>query len=294
MDLEALTDFNLVAAAGGIAQAARASGRPKASLSRRIMELEASLGVRLFERGSRSLRLTEEGMLLHARTSGPLADIAEAGELLRDGAARPSGRLRLTVPLVFGQMLMGRLAAEFTRAYPEVELDITAQDRVVDVVVEGYDVVIRVNPKPDAELVGRCFVRDRLFIVAAPTLSSPLAGPASASSPPVPAVRLATAPEAATWQVLMPQEFGTLPIRTVLRLPTLAMVRDATLTGIGAAKLPKLLVAEDLAAGRLVAWAAATDQPIELWVMHTSRRLASAKVKAFLQFLTTAFPDPWL
>ena len=86
IDLEALTDFVLVATHGGVTQASRASGRPKASLSRKVMELEASLGVRLFERGARSVRLTEEGELLFARTSGPLADITEAAELLRDGA----------------------------------------------------------------------------------------------------------------------------------------------------------------------------------------------------------------
>ena len=76
MDLDTLADFNLVAANGGIAHASRISGRPKASLSRRIMDLEASLGVRLFERGSRSLRLTEEGEMLHARSVGPMSEIA--------------------------------------------------------------------------------------------------------------------------------------------------------------------------------------------------------------------------
>jgi DNA-binding transcriptional LysR family regulator len=72
------------------------------------------------------------------------------------------------------------------------------------------------------------------------------------------------------------------------------MVRDAVLAGIGAAKLPRLLVAEDLAAGRLLSWGASSDQPSELWVLHASRRLASAKVRAFMQFLETAFPGPWI
>ena len=128
------------------------------------MELEASLGVRLFERGARSVHLTQEGELLYTRTSGPLgeiAEIAEVGELLRDGRAQPRGRLRVNVPLVFGQLLMGRLAAQFSVAFPEVTLDVSLEDRAIDPVEEGYDVVIRLNPKPDASLVGRCFVRDR-------------------------------------------------------------------------------------------------------------------------------------
>jgi DNA-binding transcriptional LysR family regulator len=75
----------------------------------------------------------------------------------------------------------------------------------------------------------------------------------------------------------------------VLELPALTMIRDAVLTGIGAAKLPLVLVKEDLAAGRLVSWGELAGQPTEIWALHPSRRLASAKVKAFMQFLKTAF-----
>lgn len=180
LDLEALTDFVLVASNGGITQASRASGRPKASLSRKVIELEASLGVRLFERGARSVHLTEEGELLYTRTAGPLSEIAEAAETLRDGHAKPRGRLRVNVPQVFGQLLMGQVAAEFCKAYPEVVLDVTMEDRVIDLVAEGYDVVVRLNPAPEASLVGRCFARDQLVIVAAPSIARPAAKPAAA------------------------------------------------------------------------------------------------------------------
>ena len=155
IDLEALSDFVLVAKHGGVTQAARASKRPKASLSRKVMELEANLGVRLFERGSRSVRLTAEGEALFARTAGPLADIEEAGDLLRDGRAQPRGRLRVTVPAVFGHVLLGRLAAGFVQAYPEVRLDVRLDDRAVNLVEEGYDIAVRLNPKPDSSLVKR-------------------------------------------------------------------------------------------------------------------------------------------
>ena len=83
-------------------------------------------------------------------------------------------------------------------------------------------------------------------------------------------------------------------VRQVLELPSLEMVRDAVLTGIGAAKLPRVLVAEDLATGRLVCWGLASDRPAELWALHASSRLASAKVKAFMRFLERAFPGEWL
>lgn len=289
MNLEALSDFVLVAKHGGVTQAARASRRPKASLSRRVMELEADLGVRLFERGSRSVRLTDEGEMLFARTAGPLGDIVEAGELLRDGRAQPRGRLRVNVPAVFGHVLLGCLAAGFATAYPEVRLDVTMEDRAVDLVVEGYDVVVRLNPKPDSSLVGRCFVRDQLVIVAAPSLALP----SSTEGDVLPVVARTSMPKTDPWRIPGP-DGPAVSTRIVLELPTLPIVRDAVLTGIGAARLPRVLVADDLATGRLVSWGEASERPAELWALHASHRLPSAKVKAFLRHLDSSFPGGWL
>lgn len=281
MNLDDLSDFVLVASNGGFAQASRASGRPKASLSRKVMDLEASLGVRLFERGSRSVHLTHEGELLFKRTNGPLNEIAETADLLRDGNSQPQGRLRINVPSLFGLMMMGRLAAQFKAAYPDVLLEVTMEDREVNLASEGYDLVIRANPKSDSELVGFCFLREQLLVVAAPTLTQ---------QQPVPVVVRNSARNKALWQIegTPLREIQTLP---VLELPAFTMIRDAVLTGIGAAKLPHLLVSDDLATGRLVSWGAVTGQPTEIWALHTSRRFASAKVKAFMQFLKTAFPE---
>ncbi len=284
MNLDDLSDFVLVAAHGGFAKASRASGRPKATLSRKVIELEASLGVRLFERGARSVRLTEEGELLFTRTAGLLSDIAESADIVRDVGARPRGRLRVNVPTLFGHLLMGRLAAQFTAAYPDVTLTVTTEDRAVDLVREGYDAVIRVNPKPDSALVGRCFVRDQLLIVAAPGFTDQV---------PVPVVVRNSTKSPAIWPIAG-DSTRDIHTRPVLALPTLTMMRDAVLTGIGAAKLPRLLVADDLAAGRLVCWGPSTDPSTELWVLHPSTRHASARVKVFMRFLKDAFPGEWL
>src|SRR5690606_39572738 len=93
IDLGLLADFNLVATEGGFGKASRLSGRPKATLSRRVMALEESLGVRLFERGARTLRLTEDGRALHERTSPLLSEILELGRCIADGSFEPRGRL---------------------------------------------------------------------------------------------------------------------------------------------------------------------------------------------------------
>jgi DNA-binding transcriptional LysR family regulator len=107
MDLLALGDFNLVARHGGFGRAARAAGRPKATLSRRVAELESSLGLRLFERGVRTLKLTEEGRALYERTGALLTELDETATAIASGADRPRGRLRISVPLLFAQTVGG-------------------------------------------------------------------------------------------------------------------------------------------------------------------------------------------
>jgi DNA-binding transcriptional LysR family regulator len=101
MDLLALADFNLVARHGGFGRAARASGRPKATLSRRVIELERSLGLRLLERGARTLKLTQEGRALYERTGALLTEIDETAAEIAAGGDRPRGRLRVSAPLLF-------------------------------------------------------------------------------------------------------------------------------------------------------------------------------------------------
>lgn len=287
MDLSALADFNLVAAHGGFGRAARASGRAKATLSRRVSELEASLGARLIERGERSLRLTEAGALLHARTGPLLSEIAEAGAVVGGGLDRPRGRLRVSAPLLLSDTQLGRVAADFARAYPEVELEICAEDRFVDPIEEGFDVIIRVNPKPDERLVGRCVLRDELWLVAPPDLPRPDTSAESDVTPVPAAVRWTPRPEEA-WQVhdgRTRRAFAPVP---VLRLSSLPTLRDAVVAGAGAALLPRSLVGGDVAAGRLACWGWLEGPPTELWALHTSRRLVSPKVTAFVAHVATA------
>ncbi len=173
MDLTSLADFNAVALHGGFGPASRALDRPKATLSRRVAELEDDLGVRLIERGARRLRLTEEGLALHERTRGLMTEIQEAGEAVASRAPVPRGRLRISAPIVFAHVVLCRIAARFALAYPQVELEIIAEDRVADPVEDGYDLVIRIDPRPDAQLVGRRILSDERFVVAAPGMSIP-------------------------------------------------------------------------------------------------------------------------
>ena len=285
MDLLALADFNLVARHEGFGRAARAAGRPKATLSRRVAELEGSLDLRLFERGARTLRLTQEGRALYERTGALLTELDEAAAAIASGVERPRGRLRISAPLLFSQTAMGRLAAEFALRFPEVRLEVTTEDRAVDMVEEGYDLVIRVNPDPDENLVGRAFLRDRLVVVASPSLVRPADGSE------VPVVVRGVGDGISTWHVVTLAGRAGIAARTVLGLSSLVMVRDAVRAGVGAGRLPISLVSRDLETGRLVCWGDVDGPEVVLWALYPSRRLLSARVSAFLEHLKDAFPQ---
>ena len=284
MDLLALADFNLVARHGGFGKAARATGRPKATLSRRVGELESSLDLRLFERGARNLKLTEEGRALFERTGALLTELDETASSIASGGQSPKGRLRISAPLHFSQTAMGKIGAGFALKYPEVTLEVTTEDRPVDMIEEGYDLVIRVNPDPDESLVGRAFLRDRLVVVASPDL------PRTTGERAAPGVARGTG-EPQTWHVKTQGGRSTIRIEPVLVLSTLIMVRDAVRAGVGAGRLPISLVAHDLADGTLVNWGDIDGPEISIWTLYPSRRLLSARVSAFLDFLKQAFPN---
>jgi DNA-binding transcriptional LysR family regulator len=283
MDLNGLGDFTLVSTHGGLGKASRASGKSKATLSRHIAELEEQLGVRLIERSARGLKLTEAGATLVARTEGPMQEVTEAMTAAREGLATPRGRLRVASPLLFSQLAMGRICAEFCAAYPEVTVEAVAEDRLVDLVEEQFDVAIRINPSPDSGLVGRRFAKDRLVVVAAPSVPMPSPG----------AVRSVQSIVSSNFQ---PTHWNLGEANLVLepvarlRLSSFLMIRDAAVAGAGAALIPQSIAWNQLARGELVQWGAISGSDVALWILHTSRRLPTPKVRAFVDFMCDRYP----
>jgi DNA-binding transcriptional LysR family regulator len=287
MDLSALADFNLVASYGGFGLASRAAHRPKATLSRKVAELETHLGVRLIDRGSRTLRLTPEGRALHERTQAPLAEIDEAEQAVAAGASVPRGTLRISAPIVFAHVLLARVAADFVAAYPHVALEIVAEDRKVDPVEDNYDLVIRINPDPDERLVGRRILEDERLLVASPDISIPILSNEEDAIVPVAAVgHIATSADA-LWRIKTNQGVRVLSPQMRLRFSSFLMVQNAVLAGAGVALMPKLLTAQDIAAGRLKVWGVDDGPAVEIWALQNSRRLSSSKIRAFLDVLIT-------
>lgn len=289
MDLDKLADFHRVVVAGSLGKASREYDRPKATLSRRIRDLEVSLGVRLLERGPRSLNLTTEGQQLYERTRDLLRELEDVGRDLSGGANQPCGLLRISAPVLFSEIRGGCLAAEFAALYPKIELQWQALDRPVDLAEEACDVVIRINPDPASELVGRCFARDTMLLVAPPDLPKP-----DNTADRVPAVTIAQLADTEVWRFEAQGRTCQLIPDYRLVLSSLTMVRAAVLAGAGAALLPRSLAAQDIETGRLTLWGHDSARPVELWALHSSRRLVSPKVSAFMAFLKEWCPGQTL
>jgi DNA-binding transcriptional LysR family regulator len=296
MDLHALSDFNAVVTHGGFGRASRATGRPKASLSRRVMQLEEAMGVRLLQRGAGALTLTEEGQTLHASTSRLLNEIEEAADAVGMNARRPNGRLRISAPTVLAYEALGRLAAIYIAEYPDVRVEVVAEDRFVDLIAEDYDVVIRANPAPDTELAGRCFLRGELVVVAAPSLANELKELkhlSDTNTEPliIPAVTLLSAPDNDIWSIAGPQGSSVFYPRAVARFSSISMVFEAALAGAGAAVLPVYKVRAALQSGQFENHGVLRDRSVEVWALYATRRQLSPKISAFVKLLTELFSD---
>jgi DNA-binding transcriptional LysR family regulator len=294
MDLQALSDFNAVVAHGGFGRASRATGRPKASLSRRVMQLEQALGVRLLQRGTRTLMLTEEGATLYSRTTQLLGEIGDVADAVSMNAREPSGRLRISAPTVLAYETLGRLSAAYIAAYPNVRVEVIAEDRFVDLIAEDYDVVIRANPATDTELAGRCFFRDDNIMVAPPKLASTLDGVADLDgdvAATFPAVTLLSAPDNDIWRVPGAGGVREFRPRPVARFSSISMVCEAALAGAGAALLPSWKARPYVESGRLKSFGAVEGRSIEVWALFATRRQLSPKIGAFVQLLVDAFAN---
>lgn len=288
MNLDDLNDFLLVAKHGGLGKASRTSGRPKATLSRRISEFEEALGVRLLERSSRNLELTVAGRSLLAQTEGPVQEIIDAMITVREAQNVPRGLLRITAPVLFSHIALGRLAAKFRQLYPAVHIEVISEDRVNNLVDEHFDIAIRIDPTGAGELVGRCFARDRLILVAAPCISVP--DNSDDSVVPVDAIVMPSFRSGDIWNV-RDNQISYAP-QPVLKLSSLLSIRDAVLCGAGVAMLPQSIIRDQLEKRELISWGVSGAET-QLWVLHTSRRLQSPKVKCFVEFICQAYPTGW-
>lgn len=291
MDLNTLREFSAIAAEGSFAAAARRLGMPKSTISKRIQDLEAALGVKLMDRTTRRLRLTAEGALVLARAERILADAGEIARALQapDNAA-VRGHLRLAVPVLFGQAFMGQIVAASRRLHPGLTLEAVLTDSQPDLIEEGFDAAIRVGHPADSPFVAQPFARSDRVVVATPDLCpEPLTDPAGLATLPV---LLHGVGLVQGWHFIRGREDRTVRLVGGIALTSHVALRDAALGGAGVAQLPLFLVERDLAEGRLVRVLNGWDCPsAEMHFVYPGPQALTARLRAFRDLLLQAFPD---
>jgi DNA-binding transcriptional LysR family regulator len=300
LSLDLLRAFAGVADKGGFTAAARDLGVSKATVSKQVSELERDLGVTLFHRTTRRLSLTEAG----ARARARVARILDEAEALAEEAAatrdKPRGRLRIAAPLTFAISHLGPLLPEFLTAYPEIALDLSLDDRTVDLVGAGFDAALRIGPMPDSSLVARRLAPVRLLVAAAPAYWARHGRPDHPEDLAHHACfRYANTDDAAAWRfedargaVATVRVDGPLCVNNGnVELPSLC-------AGLGVARLPDALIWREIRAGRLEAvlpdW---TGRAIALHLLTPPGRAAPRRLRVFSDFLATHFSAgraPWL
>ena len=293
MDIEALENIVAVARAGSISAAARATGQPKQSMSRRLLALEDQLGVRLLERTTHALHLTAEGHALCDRAERILADLAETQQAIAERAHEPEGPLRVSAPMLLGQTLLGAVVADYCRRYPKVDLDVELSDRKIDLLEEGIDVAIRVGPVLDTSLIARLLATTELILVASPAY---LARDGTPTEPAdlrnhsaVVAPSRATAPD---WLLERGRQRIACSARRCCRVSSLKLAVDIVAAGTGIAMIPAFLALGAIESGLLVRvlpeWRGGIT---EINVVHLSRRLVAPRLRVFIDVLVERFPN---
>ncbi|MDO8769673.1 MAG: LysR family transcriptional regulator [Burkholderiaceae bacterium] len=283
--------FSAVVDAGSFVKAAAALGLSKAAMSRYVGDLEMRLGVRLLHRTTRRLSLTEEGEVFYARSKELLAgvDEAEAEITSRSGAA--SGLLRINAPVTFGILHLAPLWGLFRNQYPQVSLDVTLVDRVVDLVDEGYDVAIRIATLPSSTLVSKRLASTRMVLCASPTYLQTHGRPVLPSELAAHAVisysYWSTRDE---WHFEGPQGQVSVKTHPCIHTNSGDTCRAAALAHQGIILQPSFLVGDDLAAGTLVELMP-EFRSIELgiYAVYPTRKHVPPKVRVLIDFLAEKF-----
>lgn len=290
-DLVDVLAFVRVVETGSFARAAERMGLSKPVLSRRVARLEEQLGARLLTRTARGAQATDAGQLYYERAASIFAELDAARELVADAVTQVAGPLRLTAPFSFGVEHLAPALADFARSNPRVELDVHFDDRMVDLVAEGYDLAIRIGALSDSSLIARRIAAVRKLLVGSPDLVARVGAPArptDLSGRPV--LHYGTE----QWRFRAGARWETARVKPVLRSNNGEMLREAAVAGVGFCILPSFIAAPALEAGRLEV--VMPDYPLEEAALHAVMppgRAVTARVRALIDFLVSRFgPEP--
>ena len=289
--------FVRVAATGSLAGAGRALGLSQTMVTKHVEAIEVRLGTKLLHRSTRRLTFTEAGRIYLEACGRILAEVAEAEEAAAAGQVEPRGLLRMNVPVSFGARRVAPLLSAFTERYPRIMMELGLNDRVVDLVEEGWDLAVRIGVLPASTLISRRLAPCRTVVCAAPSYLEAHGTPRT----------LADLAGCNCLGYTLSERLGTyrwsfgsdasvkVPVSGSIRANNGDALREAALAGLGVIYQPTFLVADDLRAGTLVALA--LDHPPapagHIHVVFRPDRRPPQKSRAMIDFLAEHItPEP--
>lgn len=279
--------FVKVVETGSFAAAAQRLGTSSGQASKLVARLEAELGVKLLNRTTRALFLTEAGQTYAERLRGLIEAFDDLETETRNAAVAPRGRLRLTAPLSFGTIRLAPVLVRFAAEFPDIALDVQFADRIVNLVDEGFDAAIRVGNPGDGTLIGRKLGVARMLCVAAPDYLARLPAPAEPAALAAHACIIDTNfRDPHHWPFAQGQKVA---VAGRLAFSNASACLCAAEAGLGIACLPDFVAADSLAAGRVQQVLAAFEPPpLGIHALYPGGRHLPAKVRVLVDFLARA------
>ena len=295
-DLNDMVTFARVVQAKGFSEAARRMGASKSRISKAITKLERSLGARLLNRSTRGLSLTEAGAAFYEHCNRIIEEAEQATQVVGQLHSEPRGVLKVTTSVAFGTLHVAPALPEFLARYPDVGIDMTITDRIVDLVEEGYDIAIRIVREPPLNFVARELAPMRRVVCATPEYF------ARNGVPNTPddlrqhnCLHYTHFSAQGEWHFTGPHGDISVPLSGDLRINDDEAFSQAVLGGLGVALLPTFIIGEQIQSGRLQT-VLSDYVPLErrIYAVYMQSIHLPAKVRAFIDFLRARFgPEPY-
>ena len=283
--------LSAVVDSGSFVNAARALDMTQSGVSRAVARLEARLGIRLFDRTTRSVTLTAEGRQLYEEIAPLLAGLEEAATVASGSATAVRGRLRVNVDPYFSRVILAPALGNFMETYPDIELDLVTREQLGDLVAEGVDLAVRFGEQPDSSLISRLLLKTRVLTVASPAYLQKHGHPQHPTELEHSAhvcveFRNPQTGKPFTWEFHRGAERLSVKTHGRLMVNDVGTMHRICEEGQGIAQVLQLGIEAALREGRLIELF--TDWPDEyfpLYALYPSRHLPPAKVRAFLEFV---------
>ena len=287
-DLNDLAVFAAIVETGSMTAAADKLGMPKANISRKLSKLEQSLGVRLLERSTRRQHLTEIGNIYYQHCQRIEAELESADACVNRLLQAPRGTLRICASLSVGQGLLGPLWAKFLQHYPEIELDIQLSNRRVDIIEEGFDLVIRVGKLDDSNLIAKYLCQSQLMLCASPGYKTKFGLPEKPEQlPEHQSLYMSAALGPVQWQLTRADDRRLIDLQPRFKIDNFNVLEQSVIQGAGIAALPDYLAQTAIKTHQLIPVLPDWSLPaVDIYALYPSHRGATPKLRALLDFLS--------